>query len=214
MYPKKIYFIRHGETEYNRLNIVQGRGVDAELNAVGHWQAAAFHNAYRDVPFEAVIASTLQRTHQTVAGFLDSQGIPFTTLADLDEMHWGRFEGQPSSPELREIYRQVTQEWSSGNYSFAFADGENALQLAERISRALTHLFNRPEQTLLVCSHGRALRCLLCLAQGISISEMGNIHPKNTGLFLAHFDGSKCTFELENDTQHFALYPEPKPKLS
>ena len=213
MYPKKIYFIRHGETEYNRLNIVQGRGVDAELNDVGRWQAAAFYHNYRDIPFEAVFTSTLQRTHQTVAGFIDSPKLPFTMLPDLDEMHWGWFEGRPASPELREMFQKVTREWSDGNYGYAFADGENAIQLAERISRALTYLGSRPEKTLLVCSHGRALRCLLCLAKGIPLSEMAGINPKNTGLFLAHFDGSDFTFELENDTQHLARYPHPKPEI-
>ena len=214
MYPKKIYFIRHGETEYNRLNIVQGRGVNSVLNDTGQWQAAAFFHTYRHIPFEAVIASSLQRTHQTVAGFIDLPGMPFFQVPDLDEMHWGRFEGQSSSPELKEMYQQATREWSSGNYAFSFADGENAFQLAERIGRALTHICSRPEQTLLVCSHGRALRCLLCLAKGLPLSEMGSIHPKNTGLFLAHFDGSDFHFELENDTQHLVRLPHPLPELS
>ncbi len=212
MYPKKIYFIRHGETEYNRLNIVQGRGVDSDLNALGRWQAAAFHHIYRDIPFEAVFTSTLQRTHQTVAGFIGLAGLPFITLPDLDEMHWGWFEGRPASPELRGMFQKVTMEWSAGNYDYAFADGENATQLAERISRALAYLGSRPEKTLLVCSHGRALRCLLCLAKGLPLSEMAVINPKNTGLFLANFDGSTFTFELENDTQHLSRYPHPSPE--
>jgi len=41
---KTIYFIRHGETEYNKLGIVQGSGVDSELNENGRAQAQAFYN--------------------------------------------------------------------------------------------------------------------------------------------------------------------------
>ena len=40
---KEIYIIRHGETELNRLGIVQGRGVDSDLNDTGRAQAEAFY---------------------------------------------------------------------------------------------------------------------------------------------------------------------------
>ncbi|MEY4133939.1 MAG: hypothetical protein RL386_289 [Bacteroidota bacterium] len=210
MHPKKLYFIRHGETEYNRLNIVQGRGVNAPLNDTGLWQAEAFYQTYRHIPVKAVIASSLQRTHQTVGPFTRQQ-LPLTALPDLDEMHWGSFEGQSPSPELREMYQKANLEWSAGNYGFSFGDGESAQQLAERLSRALQYLCERPEDTLLVCSHGRALRCLLCLAKGLPLSEMSSFHPKNTGLYLADFDGSDFHFELENDTQHLEMFARLTP---
>ena len=38
---KEIFIIRHGETELNRLGIVQGSGVDAGLNDTGQQQAQA-----------------------------------------------------------------------------------------------------------------------------------------------------------------------------
>ena len=43
---KQLYIIRHGETELNRLGIVQGRGVDASLNETGITQAEAFFQKY------------------------------------------------------------------------------------------------------------------------------------------------------------------------
>ena len=36
---KKIYIVRHGQTEFNKQSIVQGSGVDTELNEKGKWQA-------------------------------------------------------------------------------------------------------------------------------------------------------------------------------
>ncbi|MCY7358013.1 MAG: histidine phosphatase family protein, partial [Rudanella sp.] len=35
MEHKRIYIIRHGETDYNRRGVVQGSGVDADLNEMG-----------------------------------------------------------------------------------------------------------------------------------------------------------------------------------
>jgi len=43
---KTIYIIRHGETDLNRLGIVQGRGMDTSLNEKGLEQAEAFYQAY------------------------------------------------------------------------------------------------------------------------------------------------------------------------
>ena len=41
---KDIYLIRHGETDYNRMGVVQGSGIDADLNELGNRQAQAFLN--------------------------------------------------------------------------------------------------------------------------------------------------------------------------
>lgn len=39
---KNIFILRHGETENNRLAIVQGSGIDGTLNETGQQQAHAF----------------------------------------------------------------------------------------------------------------------------------------------------------------------------
>ena len=51
------------------MGIVQGRGMDTELNEKGRAQAEAFYQAYKDVPFDKIYTSTLKRTHQTVQNF-------------------------------------------------------------------------------------------------------------------------------------------------
>ena len=68
---KKIYLIRHGQTDFNVQGIVQGSGVDSSLNAAGYEQASRFFAAYKHLPFDKVYTSTLQRTQQSVQGFLD-----------------------------------------------------------------------------------------------------------------------------------------------
>jgi len=65
----KLFLLRHGETEFNKLRIVQGSGVDAPLNETGQYQAQKFFEKYKNVPFEAVYCSSLQRTYQTIKNF-------------------------------------------------------------------------------------------------------------------------------------------------
>ena len=80
---KTIYLIRHGETDLNKRGVVQGRGMDTDLNDFGRKQSEAFYKAYKHVPFDKIYTSTLKRTHQTVKGFIDLN-IPWTQYAGLD----------------------------------------------------------------------------------------------------------------------------------
>lgn len=197
---KTIYFVRHGETDFNRRRIVQGSGIDSELNDLGHRQAKAFFDHYQDIPFEVVITSKLQRTHQTAAHFIDS-GIPWEQTADINEINWGVHEGKSSEPWMIEAYKNLIDEWGKGNFTASLEEGESAKALAERCQRFVDSLPGRPEKNLLVVSHGRALRCLMCCVKGQHLREMENYRHSNTGLFKVHWDG-KYTVELENDTRH------------
>ena len=69
MYPKEVYFIRHGETEQNKLGIVQGSGIDSELNTLGLIQGESFYKNFCDKDFDLVIASDMQRAYQTIQFF-------------------------------------------------------------------------------------------------------------------------------------------------
>lgn len=200
---KTIYIIRHGETDFNRLGIVQGGGVDSSLNETGRRQAIAFFERYRDTGFEAVLTSTLQRTHQTMAPFLDL-GLPWEQFSELNEMNWGRHEGKESTSEMRAQYQEVLKAWKAGRYDVRLDEGESAAELGGRLRRFIDLLQQREEQTLLICSHGRAMRALVCLLKEQELSRMDEYHHANTGLYLVHRQDGAFVFELENDVCHLA----------
>ncbi|RZK17301.1 MAG: histidine phosphatase family protein, partial [Flavobacterium sp.] len=97
---KEIYIIRHGETELNRQGIVQGRGVNSDLNDTGRAQATAFYEHYKNIKFDKIYTSELKRTHQTVNSFIEL-GLPWQQLGGLDELAWGIWEGKPNTEEAR-----------------------------------------------------------------------------------------------------------------
>ena len=67
---KEIYFIRHGETDNNKLGKAQGGSVDSELNNTGIEQAkytGKYLKEYRikDINFDLVYSSPLKRAKKT-----------------------------------------------------------------------------------------------------------------------------------------------------
>ena len=198
---KTIYFIRHGQTELNRLNIVQGSGVDSELNDYGRQQARSFFNYYQNLNFDVIITSALKRTYQTVEPFF-GRNIPHESWAEINEINWGVHEGKPSEPWMIKAYKEMVAEWAVGNFDASLQGGESARQLMDRLNRFLENVKTRPEQSVLVCTHGRTLRCLMCLVKGQHLREMESYSHSNTGLFKVHWEAPIFKVELENDTRH------------
>lgn len=199
---KELYIIRHGETELNRLGIVQGRGVNTDLNDTGRAQAAAFYEKYKDVPFQKIYTSNLVRTHQTVQGFIDA-GIPWEQVAGLDELAWGQWEGKPNDETVIAAFKDIMEKWQGGDYDAMFEGGESPNMVQARQKQAMELIMSRPEEKLvLICMHGRAMRLLLCLLMNKPLSEMGDFPHQNTTLYRLAYTAGTYTITDFNNTDH------------
>ena len=65
-----------------------------------------FFEKYKNEGFESVLTSTLKRTHQTVAPFLELD-INWEQHAEIDEMNWGVHEGKKAEPWMIEEYKKL-----------------------------------------------------------------------------------------------------------
>ncbi|MGB0839773.1 MAG: histidine phosphatase family protein [Chitinophagales bacterium] len=179
---KEIYIVRHGETEYNRQGIVQGRGVDSNLNEKGTAQGNAFYEHYQNLDFDAIYVSNQKRTHQTVARFADQQGYDLQRFTELDEISWGSQEGKKPSKERSVTYRKVVADWQNGIFDISVEDGETPLEVQNRLKIFLTHLQKQKQAKVLICTHGRTARILICTLLERSLTNMQQYTHQNTGL--------------------------------
>ncbi|MEM6376701.1 MAG: histidine phosphatase family protein [Bacteroidota bacterium] len=198
---KNIYIVRHGQTDYNKLHIVQGSGVDSSLNETGRAQAMAFYNKYKAIDFDVVLTSKLVRTHQTMRHFIDD-GLPWEQFGEINEMAWGIHEGKKSNPSMIAEYKAMTSAWQQGDYDARIVGGESALELSQRLNEFVNHLKTRSESNILVCSHGRAMRCLMTLLNQVELFRMDEFPHANTGLYLVNYQPDVFHFQLENDLSH------------
>ena len=205
MTSKKIYVIRHGQTDFNLQNIVQGSGVDSDLNARGREQARAFYEAYKHVPFDKVYTSALKRTRQSVQSFIDG-GLPVEALSGLNEISWGTKEGFRITPDEDAYYHYMLKQWQEGDTSLRIEQGESPDDVVRRMQPAIDLIMSRPdERTVLVCMHGRAIRILLCTLLKYPLRCMDTFEHQNLCLYLLHHNGSFFTVESYNDTTHLRL---------
>jgi len=192
---KRIYFVRHGETDCNSKNLIQGRGINAPLNALGHQQAEAFYRYYKHIPFDRIYTSSLQRTHQSMAPLIQS-GIPHEILSGFDEMDFGIMEGKAMfDANGAFMLESLLNQWKECNGDAKVEGGESPYDVQVRMSNALEYILSRMEETnVVVCMHGRALRILLCHLLNKPISSMEQFFHPNLTASIFDYDYDSKSF--------------------
>ena len=152
---KPFIFLRHGETDWNKQGLSQGR-TDIALNAAGVAQAHAAAGLLRGQGVTRIYSSTLGRavrTAEIVGGVL---GLTFEADADLQEATFGAQEGQPMG--------RWYDDWVAGDYTPP--GGEVFVDLRVRVVRAVNRVVAPPGLALIV-AHGAMFRALRS-AMGLS----------------------------------------------
>ncbi len=202
---KIIYIIRHGETDLNKKGIVQGRGMNTDLNATGKKQAASFYEAYHHIKFDKVYTSKLKRTHQTVQKFID-KGLPWEQLEGLDELAWGILEGRETDEFTRSLFKKLIESWAKGNYDEKIEGGESPNEVIKRQKIALDYIISKPDEKLiLICMHGRAMRLILSSIMNKPLSRMDDFPHQNTSLYKLQYDGKTYKILSFNDLSHLSI---------
>lgn len=205
MTGKKIYLIRHGQTEYNLKRIVQGSGVDSSLNDTGRAQARAFHRMYGGLKFDRIYTSVLKRTTETVQPFLDA-GYEHEQLEGLNEINWGNKEGLVVDEQEHNHYFRIIESWRSGDLGEKMEAGESPQEVAARLKPTMDYILSKEdEERILVCMHGRAMRILLCILLNYPIRCMDYFPHQNTCLYKLVFTGSMIRIDRFNDLSHLEV---------
>ena len=171
-----LYLVRHGQTELNVQNILQGWR-DSPHTARGREQALATRAAFeaRGVTFDHVYSSPLGRARCT-AELIVGEGRFVGLVDELREWHLGSLEGTSNCD-------MPPQPW--GDYPVAFG-GESEGELRDRIVAALSRIMARPQHNcVLAVSHGSACQEFLEYVAG------GGAQPDNGAvLHFGYCDGA------------------------
>ena len=88
-----IYFLRHGETKWNTLGRIQGQK-NTKLSEKGIEQAKLTAEGMKDIPFDAIYSSPLERAYLTARIVRGERDIPIKLDERLKEIGFGADEGR------------------------------------------------------------------------------------------------------------------------
>jgi broad specificity phosphatase PhoE len=181
---KKIYFVRHGQSEGNIQNL-HGHW-SHPLTELGVQQANFVAGRIGHIPAQALVASTMVRAQQTASIIADKVGLEVES-SDLfiEAAAPSAIQNKPRTEEASELYR-VASKNAHLVPGFRYADEENFDDLRDRAVRALAYLAARQEDHVVVVTHGYFLRML------VAVAVMG---PELTHSQARHF---MRTFQMEN----------------
>ncbi|HEV8051567.1 MAG TPA: histidine phosphatase family protein [Parachlamydiaceae bacterium] len=193
-----LYIVRHGETEWNQKNLVQGH-TDIPLAEEGHKQALARAEFFREVAFGYVASSDLQRAKQTAAILSEGRNLPLHTSEKLREQSWGAWEGH-SFDKLREKFGARFNAYS-GDKPHAISGVESHREIAARVNPYLLEIAGEnPDQNILVVSHGGVLKGLIF---HFGIENLFNLAFENLGFIKIEYDGKDLKFlEAQGMKEH------------
>lgn len=90
---KRLYFLRHGETDWNLDGKMQGQQ-DIPLNSTGRDQAYNAGLVLQHQPIKRIISSALLRAYETASIVNSFLNVPITASTDLNEISAGICEGK------------------------------------------------------------------------------------------------------------------------
>ena len=115
-------------------------------------------------------------------------GQQFTTFEGLDEINWGKHEGKSPSISSFKEYKKMTDAWRVGHLHKKIPGGESPIELQHRQRDFLDNVLAGYHGRILICTHGRALRSLLCTMLDVDLSLMDDFPHNNLSLYLLQGD--------------------------
>jgi broad specificity phosphatase PhoE len=201
MIEKRLLIARHGETDFNKKGLLQGRGIDAPLNAIGRKQAellAGYFSGYRT---GLIASSSLQRTWQTAEPLSRRAELETQRKGGLDEMDFGEFEGRPYRDAADEL-EVLKKTWQSGELHVRIPGGESPAEVFDRANETVESLIDSTESdTLTLFLHGRLIRILLSKWLGYGLENMHKIEHQNGAVYQLVYNGRYHPVYL-NKTDH------------
>ena len=148
----KLYCARHGKTDWNGLDRVQGR-TDNPLNEEGIVQAEKLADACRHLGIDLIISSPMKRALTTAEAVAKTTGALLIVDERLIEQDYGIYEGEHRFCDgFLENKRQ---------FAYSYPGGESMLRLAQRVYNFLDEVKEKySDKTVMIVCHGGVLRSL------------------------------------------------------
>lgn len=205
--PTHVLFIRHGETDWNRIKRIQGH-IDIPLAKSGLEQAERLaarldREAREGGRLDAIYSSDLQRAQQTARPTAAALGLSLRLVEGLRERAYGVFQGHDST-EIAARFPDEYAQWQTRDPGFAPPGGESVRAFYHRVLHAVAAIVAAHRGQRIVCvTHGGVLDCIYRSAQGLPLEAPRDYALLNASINTIEFDeGGRARMLAWADVAH------------
>ena len=195
----KLYFVRHGRTEWNEEGRIQGANGDSPLLESSIKQLEALGQHLSRTYFDAAYSSDLPRAVHTAQILLKQNQHPITLQETpaLRELRLGRLEGRKIM-ELKALYPEEMRAFrhNLSQFHHNLFDAESLSDTTKRTCDFVKSLKGKELDTVLIVGHGANLTASIRTLLGNKPEEL----RKNGGL-----DNASVTILTTDDFEHYHL---------
>ena len=183
---KNILLIRHGQSEWNKLNLFTGfKNIELSEQGIEEANNAGQNFKNLDIKFNIVFTSELKRAQETAKiilknldqwDFLNNQGKIISNI-NLNERDYGDLTGLNKKETAEKFGEEQVHKWRRG-YSDQPPNGESLEDVVRRVTKYFEEVIKPAIQSnendnILIAAHGNSLRALLIV---MNIYEPNNIN--------------------------------------
>ena len=197
----RIFLIRHGETEWNKVGRLQGNS-DVKLTPEGLRQARLLAE-HGDFPaLDVIYSSDLSRAIETAKFLAARFDLPVRLASELREINFGDWEGQSIS-ELLKAHPKSFGRFFTAPERCHPPNGETFLEAQARVMNVVRNIIAEHEnQNVAVVAHGAVNRLILGAALDMPLHKMWAISQFNMALNILRVEDGGFSVELVNSTSH------------
>ena len=183
---KNILLIRHGQSEWNKLNLFTGfKNIELSEQGIEEANKAGQNFKNLDIKFNIVFTSELKRAQETAKiilqnldqwDFLNNEGKIISNI-NLNERDYGDLTGLNKKETAEKFGEEQVHKWRRG-YSDQPPNGESLEDVVRRVKKYFEEVIRPAIQSnendnILIAAHGNSLRALLIV---MNIYEPNNIN--------------------------------------
>lgn len=165
-----LYFVRHGETDWNVENKVQGQ-LDSNLTDKGMEDVLSLQSSIKDISWNTIYSSPSRRALHT-AELLTRQSKHIICDNRIKEMSLGALEGMTWDDIRKYNQKEYNNYWNDPK-KFKIPSGENFFDVKKRVTHFLHDVSQQcKEGNVLVVTHGVIIKIVQVIAQNNDIGEL------------------------------------------
>ncbi|RVW04839.1 histidine phosphatase family protein [Rhodococcus spongiicola] len=198
---RRLILLRHGQTEYNATNRMQGQ-LDTALSDMGRAQAKTAAQALAEKRPFAIVASDLRRAHDTALALGDHAGLAVETDRRLRETHLGDWQGLTHT-DVDAISPGARAQWRA-DAEWAPPAGESRVDVAARSLPVVQELLDRHEgwgsEPLVLVAHGGLIAALTARLLDLPVDRwpvLGGLGNTSWVQLSGHREGTEQAWRLD-----------------